>query len=420
MGAAFDLLGAAFDFMCAAFDLLGAAFDLLGAAFDVMCAAFDILGAAFDVIGSAFDVMGAAFDVMGAAFDVMGTAFDVMRAAFDVMGACICIGDQMTDSVTINQGVKQGCTLSPLLFNIFLSDLSKSLGEGNSSPIQISETKTLNSLIWADDLLLLSETEDGLNNMLENLDKYTKTNIIKINMDKTKCMIFNKTGRLLRRHFCLANQKVDMVREYKYLGRLITPSFNLQTALADLKDRGLRAFGAMKTKLGSLFRKHIPTTIHLFDSLVKPILLYASDFWGSLKLPKDNPVETLHMKFCKDLLGVQIQTTNLGVLFELGRIPLCIYGKKNAAKNWERISLKRKANTILLESYDNSQEYGWASSVKTCFSSLGLLNTPNNSQRKTAPNVQLFHCEKDIFSTNCTPKNSKHVQTTCILYLKTK
>ena len=88
----------------------------------------------------------------------------------------------------------------------------------------------------------------------------------------------------------------------------------------------------MKTKLGNLFRQDIPTTIHLFDSLVKPILLYASDFWGCLKLPKNNPVETLHIKFCKELLGVQIQTTNLAVLLELGRLPLYIYERKTQQK----------------------------------------------------------------------------------------
>ena len=76
-------------------------------------------------------------------------------------------------------------------------------------------------------------------------------------------------------------------------------------------------YGAIKTKLGIAFIKHIETTTHLFDALVKPILLYASDFWGCLKLPKLNPIENLHIKLCKELLGVHIQTTNMAVLLEL-------------------------------------------------------------------------------------------------------
>ena len=127
-----------------------------------------------------------------------------------------------------------------------------------------------------------------------------------------------------------------MVNEYKYLGFLVTPSFNITRALIDLRDRGLRAYGALKAKLGISFRKHIPTTLYLFDSLIKPIILYASDFWATLKLPQNNPVEVFHRKFCKQLLGVHTvhtQTTNIAVYLELGRLPLDLYGRKNAAKN---------------------------------------------------------------------------------------
>ena len=62
-----------------------------------------------------------------------------------------------------------------------------------------------------------------------------------------------------------------------------------------------------------------------------------SDFWGCRKLPKANPIENLHMMICKQLLGVQKQTTNIGVLLELGRVPLCIYAVKLAIKNRKRI-----------------------------------------------------------------------------------
>ena len=117
--------------------------------------------------------------------------------------ACICMGDNLTESFSIDQGVKQGCILSPLLFNIFISDLSKSLDEGNSDPVLIDEIKKLNSLIWADDLLLLSESENGLRTMLKNLEKYTNANLIQVNPDKTKRMIFNKSGRLIRINFSL-------------------------------------------------------------------------------------------------------------------------------------------------------------------------------------------------------------------------
>ena len=71
--------------------------------------------------------------------------------------------------------------------------------------------------------------------------------------------------------------------------------------------------------------------------LIKPILLYASDFWGCLKLPTNNPIETLYMRIYKEILGVSKQTTNIGVLLELGKTTLDIDAIKLGIKNWERV-----------------------------------------------------------------------------------
>ena len=331
--------------------------------------------------------------------NITGKFYDSIKNMYTQDLACISLGEEITSSFRINQGVKQGCILSPLLFNIFLADLPDQLNHGDARPVQINDTESLNSLIWADDLLILSESESGLNTMLQNLLSYTQKNLMHVNLDKTKCMIFNKTGRLIRRTFSFGNTRLEMVKEYKYLGFLVTPSFNITTALVDLKDRGLRAYGALKAKLGISFRKHIPTTLYLFDSLIKPILLYASDFWATLKLPQNNPVELLHRKFCKQLLGVNLQTTNNAVYLELGRLPLEIYAKKNAAKNWDRIFLQQIGNELLLASCNVPSENNWISTVRNTFEKVDMLDTflNENPSDTTTPFSALFYKEKDIF-----------------------
>ena len=70
---------------------------------------------------------------------------------------------------------------------------------------------------------------------------------------------------------------------------------------------------------------------------------------------------------------------------------------RNAAKNWERICLNKKANTIVLSSYNNKQENCWANLTKHCFSSIRLLDVFLNHRPGKAPNIQLFCREKDIF-----------------------
>ena len=157
----------------------------------------------------------------------------------------------MSQELENHKGVKQGCILSPLLFNIFLSDLPKSLNPDNQAIIH--ENVGVNCLIWVDDFLLLSESEGGLQSMLNHLSTYCKANGLEINKNKTKCMIFNKTGRLLRRKFYFARDKLENVRSYKYLGLIFTPLGELKTALSDLRSRALKAYMNLRDKLGKHF-----------------------------------------------------------------------------------------------------------------------------------------------------------------------
>ena len=91
-------------------------------------------------------------------------------------------------------GVRQGCNLSPLLFNLFVNDISQELKDNSCEPIKLQQ-KDINCLMYADDLLIISETEAGLDNSLQRLEKYAKRWKLKISQKKTKIMVFNKQGR---------------------------------------------------------------------------------------------------------------------------------------------------------------------------------------------------------------------------------
>ena len=78
--------------------------------------------------------------------------------------------------------------------------------------------------MWEDDVLLLSKSQTGLLQMLDNLRSYRAKNGLRVNILKTKIMIVNKSGMHMRRKFSLDQVNLETTREYKYLGFLITPS----------------------------------------------------------------------------------------------------------------------------------------------------------------------------------------------------
>ena len=328
---------------------------------------------------------------------IKGNFFNVIKTMYSNDRVCIRLGDNLTESFNVNQGVKQGCVLSPLLFNIFLSDLPGIFSDEDLDAVHINQSESINCLIWADDVVLLSESDAGLQKLITKLSEYSEHNRLKINIDKTKAMVFNKTGRLFRAAYKLNNEFIYTTNSYKYLGFLLNPCGGINKGLNNLKDRALRAYYGLKKKMGIFFRKHISTTLGLFNALIKPILLYASDFWGCLKLPKNNPIENLQIRFYKELLGVQKQTTNVGVLLELGEVPITFYAKKYAIKNYVRIVSNTSSNCILNACLLNTSPASntWMIATINCLNTIGtgtdnLHNISENAFKRVS---DIFHQE---------------------------
>ena len=138
--------------------------------------------------------------------------------------------------------------------------------------------------------------------------------------------------------------------------------------------------------------------------MVKPILLYCSDFWGVLKQPKNNPIERVHISFLKQLLGVRQQTNNSGVYLELGSTPITFNAAKaSIIKNWERIR-QYNCNDLLSATYEEATTdfLPWAASIREIFSSNGMLETfltaGSEDSESQCPNMLLFQRLKDQFN----------------------
>ena len=329
-----------------------------------------------------------------------GKVFEIIRTLYTQDKAGVKFGDKFSNPFKTNRGVRQGCVLSPLLFNIFLADIQGEFDRCGDNP-KLGDQE-ISCLIWADDILILSETEQGLQAKLDNLQVYCKKNKLEVNTDKTKIMTFTKSGRLLLRNFFFGKIELENVREYKYLGFIVTPSGEIHTGLKDLRIRALRALAKIKKALGPLFQQDIWNTKHLYNYMVKPILLYNSDFWGCLKHPKNSPIESVHLGFHKQLLGVRKQTNTSAVHLEVNSTPLLYNAIKGSVKNWERIK-HNKCNTILRAAYieASKENLSWISSIKEVFQSNGLtdnfLATEEETEDDKRPHNILFNILKDNF-----------------------
>ena len=322
-------------------------------------------------------------------YGINGKFFNVLKSMYSSNTLQVRVDDKLSDKFKSEIGVKQGDNLSPTLFNLFLNDLV-SCFDDLCHPVCLGSSM-FNSLLYADDIILLSTKADGLQRCLDKLSSYCSSWGLSVNHNKTKVMIFNKSCKLIRETFTIDGEKLQCVKEYKYLGLLLNCGGIFSSTTADLLNRGQKAFFKFK----NVFKNGNPsieTLIKVFDHTVKPVLLYSSEVWGMFNnskktqkcmenlifnIYKDQKIEKLNIKFRKYLLGVGNKASNLAVVGELGRYPLYIDVILSMIKYW--IRLNTTTSNLLTEAlnenykmFENNQ-HCWINCIYMILKELDML-----------------------------------------------
>ena len=96
-------------------------------------------------------------------------------------------------------GVRQGCPLSPTLFGLFFDGLHDHLHScASASGIQLRSGRWVSSLVYADDIVLLSWSASGLQVLLDSMNQFCVGLGLVISTTKTEVVVFNGPGRHLR------------------------------------------------------------------------------------------------------------------------------------------------------------------------------------------------------------------------------
>src|SRR4029434_5093414 len=206
----------------------------------------------------------------------------------------------------------------------------------------------MKGLLFADNPLLHSPSVEVLQESINILNLYSLTRPpLPINLDKSKIMIFQKRHTILNSVYRITTgeQKLEQVKIYCYLGLMISSTGHFDGAISDLTEKAKTTYYMLRNSLLT-YNHTIKLCLQIFDSILKPILLYGSEVWGTKfknKLDtwdKSHP-ELFHLEFCKNILGVNRSCPNIACRAELGRYPLLLDIQKRAAKFWNHLQISK-------------------------------------------------------------------------------
>ena len=246
--------------------------------------------------------------------------------------------------------------MPPALFKLYVADLSDSFETAGHYPTLMEAL--INHLLWADDLVLMALDNDSLQRNLNILYSYCEKWELTINMKKTKIVTFNK--RLPNNfEFKIGNNTVEHSDRYCYLGVMFYSNGNFKIALNELRCKALRALFGLKRVINRQCITFDALMI-LFDSLIKPVLLYGCQVFtphllSVKKLLNDLPdidtsnyyfknlnsncYDKFHLKFLKWAIGVHRKSSNLGVYGDTGRYPLIFNAIKISSDYFTRVTI---------------------------------------------------------------------------------
>ena len=132
--------------------------------------------------------------------------------------AAIRVGKDLSPYTEIHRGVRQGCVLSPYLFNVYTEFIFRETQDLKGVNMG---GRNINNLRYADDTVLLADTKSNLNNMATNVKRLSSSAGLDMNAKKTKSMVLAKVeGATV--DLCIDGEHIEQVKQFKYLGATIT------------------------------------------------------------------------------------------------------------------------------------------------------------------------------------------------------
>lgn len=231
--------------------------------------------------------------------------------------ATVKINNTETNDIPIVRGVRQGCVLSPTLFNVYSQVIFRRALWERKEGVRIGG-EVVNTIRYADDTVILAESLEDLQTLVDSVNNECQRMGININTDKTKLMIITKTPTNNDR-LTINDHVMERVERFRYLGSLITSDLDQDQEIRIRIEMGRAAF----LKFRSAFcnrNLHLPLRLRFLECYVWSQLLYGVETW-TLKAQIIRKLEAFELWMYRRMLKVPwtARITNEEILRRVGR-----------------------------------------------------------------------------------------------------
>lgn len=207
----------------------------------------------------------------------------MVRVLKDMYAGTLCrvrAHGSMSDSFAVDTGVRQGGVLSPFLFNMLVDHVMRSAtAEPCVGGVDVQgRTERLFDLDYADDIVLLAETESEAQLLLDRVARCAAQVGLVINVQKTKVMACSMP---LIPSISLDGAALQVVDDFTYLGSKLEPNGDASDEVRSRIGKATGVFLPLSKPLWGRRDVHLSVKRKVFDACVLSVLLYGCETWAT-------------------------------------------------------------------------------------------------------------------------------------------
>lgn len=230
---------------------------------------------------------------------------NVVKSLYKNVRGEVRLNGQKSTEFSMKKGIKQGDSLSPLLFIIAMNDIIKKckrrspktkIGNWNMQPVYIQ------NLIYADDIIIIAENTDQLQRALNIWNEEIQTAKLTVNIQKTKVMHVTKQGDEEHNRITLDNQPIEEVRSLEYLGVTITNDGRIDGEIGNRVNKANQVYYSIYNTILGKREVSNKTKLHIYAAIYTPTLTYGAESW-TMNNKHKSKITAAEMKFLRKITG---------------------------------------------------------------------------------------------------------------------
>lgn len=253
---------------------------------------------------------------------------NIVRQFHDGMNARVTMGTQESAPFGVGSGVRQGCVMAPVLFNMYLVCVTTLLRrtvqdrsgitidfrlDGSLFNIRKFQARTKTSadhileLQYADDCALVAQSPEALQYVLTTAtDIYTRLGLT-VNIRKTEVLSQWSGGAPPNPPvFQITNENLTSVPSFKYLGSYLSSNTHLDEEIQHRIRQAAAAFNQLSTRVYQNKNLKISTKMTVYNAVCLSSLLFGCETWTTYSR-NIKPLESFHIRCLQKILGITWQ-----------------------------------------------------------------------------------------------------------------